>query len=814
MGNRGLNVNRFSDLIEQLQRRDENIDRRLTALIEFLNLEGQDCYEPCEHSHEIEECYAPCGHTHDFPEAGGSFPEVVIVASDASDKWQAVGDYFCDGTDDDVQIQEALDFAATIFGFDTGVSIRFSDGSFNSGAPRPTIVIPSTGNGTIRIGGSGRGVTEVSGFDFQVNAGEVVFSDMLMNNTNIKGGLSVGQLYLSDIEFTAGEGIDYTTTNDALIGVARNCSFGTVEANNLSGWSMYNCTMNTFQVDNDWDFGNRYVGCSFLELILNGVSADVSESEMMFLSCFFEPAGDVTLIGAKDGDFVKNNVTFQSCVFGKEGTVNVSRDWSNLVFNGNVFISRDVSFVINTASYERMRQFSFTNNICLIDYYDITPLDPTYSDFYFQGIEHPVVTGNRFFARHITFDNCTAPMFSNNMIEGWEFTASGDPGVVRGINSSDLTITNNTFLSDGFTNPDSAAVYLDGDTVAAFIDGNTYDKGMGFDANFLDWGILIESGAVDVRIGTNSWTAATSGILSDAGTATVHWLLDREAPIPLASDDGLAIKYELTGDKWILGEPPSPASPASPTSPGAGTGSGAQITGAYDIETPGTYTDAGMSDEFASGTLDGQWTTISGTVGSVTYANNTGSVSMTATPGTGLYDLSTRPGTLLFQSDYTDQFAAYQSTIPSSGEQIIVSMLIPEIPSFANNAFTAGISFTSSTSSPESGTYARCYYDGSDVGAFKLFDGSTLLGSVEQSFAPGRWYMRAIRANSNIYFYVSRDGTIWAEVGVKPDTSMANFWIFMGHYAVPSALGIAPIGGFNWVRHVANTSFDPWPSDS
>ncbi len=117
MGNRGLNISNLADLVEQLQRRDENIDRRITALIEFLNLEGQDCYEPCEHSHEPEECYALCGHTHpeaatpDITVAGDK--SVIVAASNASASWIAAADaadrgFLCDGEADQEELAAAL----------------------------------------------------------------------------------------------------------------------------------------------------------------------------------------------------------------------------------------------------------------------------------------------------------------------------------------------------------------------------------------------------------------------------------------------------------------------------------------------------------------------------------------------------------------------------------------------------------------------------------------------------------------------------------------------------------------------------------
>lgn len=814
MGNRGQNFTRIEDVVAALRRETQNVDGRLTRLIESLQFTHSHPEDVADHEHELSECYAFCDHTHG-DSGGGALPEIVVAASDAPDDWIAVADYICDGISDHEDFSAAFSQAVDESSLQTGVIVKLSPGTFL--ASNDQISLPSNSGKLIHVKGCGQGVTRIGNMRFVLNTGNWMFSDMTVSqNFQWRGGSSVGQLFIRDVHCDPGGGIDYTSTNDSLQGWAAN-SVIDVQAKNTSGWSMYNCDVYELQINNAWDFDNQFVGCRFLNLTMGGIAGtSAGNSQTLFQSCEFTGFSNTQLIGLKVGDNVRNNVSFLGCGFDDSSRFNISRSWANVAILGCYFkAGTDFQVNVNTATYERLRQFSFIGNVVGLNYFDVTPGTPLNTDVIFRGIETPYIASNRFFARHVDLDDCTDPTFTNNLIEGWQFTASGDPGVVRIIDSTDAAILGNRFQHDGFDAGTSAAVYINSDTAGVFVDGNVYDTPMGFDvAATLDYGILIESGATGVRIGTNSWLAAGLGVLSDAGTSTKHWLLDRYMVLPTVSDDGLAIKYDVGSDSWYLDAvAESGGSPGSPTSPG-GSGGGAQITGAYDIETPGIHTDAGMGDEFLLSTLAGKWTTISGTVGTVVYGATTGTVSMTSTPSEGIYDLSTRPGTLLTQTDYSDQFAMYQSTMLGSGEQIIVSMLIPEIPSFANNAYTAGISFTSSTSSPESGTYVRCYYDGSDVGTFKVFDGTSVLGQVTEGFAPGRWYFRAIRANSTIYFYVSRDGTIWAEVGTKADTSLTTFWVFIGHFAVPSSLGIAPIGGINWVRHVANTNLDPWPSDS
>ncbi len=229
-------------------------------------------------------------------------------------------------------------------------------------------------------------------------------------------------------------------------------------------------------------------------------------------------------------------------------------------------------------------------------------------------------------------------------------------------------------------------------------------------------------------------------------------------------------------------------------------GGGGQIGGAYDIEA-GSYTDAGLSDEFNAGTLDPQWTAVNATAGSINFLG---------IPTDPIYDLASRSGTLLVQGD-TNSLGSFRiDQMIASGEQIVASLLIPSFgDQVTGNGFWVGIAVNNNDTGPDVGTRFMCVFDGNDAGDFRVTDGFSVLADLREAFAPGRWYMRMVRSGTQGYFFVSRDGITWAFMSDHDISALDNMWVFGGSAATHS-VPVGAIWGCNWFRHVANINHDPW----
>ena len=243
---------------------------------------------------------------------------------------------------------------------------------------------------------------------------------------------------------------------------------------------------------------------------------------------------------------------------------------------------------------------------------------------------------------------------------------------------------------------------------------------------------------------------------------------------------------------------------------GGGGSSGVEnMTGAYDIEGDGspTYTDAGLSDEFASGTLDGQWTAVGMSSGTVSL--------LTANPTDSVYDLSTRPGSLLVQVKPADHPFLRADSFIASGEQIIASISVAHpgdtVP--GGNTMWAGVGYNDDDTDPYAGNDGQLFWDGADDDrvVFSANSGATGFGIINNSAPSGsRAYFRLVRDSNTIYAYYSLDGSAWSSLNSSTTavSTANNFWlIFDCRAGTPD---FAPILAVNWVRHVANQNLDPW----
>jgi hypothetical protein len=210
-------------------------------------------------------------------------------------------------------------------------------------------------------------------------------------------------------------------------------------------------------------------------------------------------------------------------------------------------------------------------------------------------------------------------------------------------------------------------------------------------------------------------------------------------------------------------------------------------------------------DEFGSSTLDGKWTAVTGSSGTVDLAE-TGEVEK--------YDLATRPGWLLMQAgSAADQKVELRQdfTLPD-GASIVVAMsnaISVEGNSIVNNELWSGISINDNDAGYAAGEYSAifndvqangyrpAFYDGSDLSGLAL---STPMGTMQ--------YFRMDRDGTSIYGYASMDGSTWMPFGplVRSGTA-TNLWIFAE--SVAAAQDPVPIQAVKWIRQ-GTSAFDPW----
>lgn len=223
---------------------------------------------------------------------------------------------------------------------------------------------------------------------------------------------------------------------------------------------------------------------------------------------------------------------------------------------------------------------------------------------------------------------------------------------------------------------------------------------------------------------------------------------------------------------------------------------------ADDTDIP-VYSDAGMSDEFTAGTLDGQWSVVGGTSGTVNL--------ITADPTDSVYDLTTRSGSCLVQIKPADSIAFRVDDVITTGEQILVKMgmVAPgDNPSDANSYWT-GIGFNNNDSDYDAGTHIEMFWDGADVSRI-VWGAAGASGDISHGIVTGTYiYWRAVNSGGTVYAFYSYNAKLWVPIGTGISIGSAdNFWVFFDSKGV--SYTHAPIASIEWVRHIANTNLDPY----
>lgn len=219
-----------------------------------------------------------------------------------------------------------------------------------------------------------------------------------------------------------------------------------------------------------------------------------------------------------------------------------------------------------------------------------------------------------------------------------------------------------------------------------------------------------------------------------------------------------------------------------------------------------------LDDEFDSTTLDGKWTAVSGSSGTVDLLE-TGEVEK--------YDLTTRPGWLLMQAgSVADQKVELRQDLTlADGASVILAISLTvssdDNTGIGANELWAGISINDNDAGWDAGEYNALFFD-VEVNGWRLlhYDGTSAFGATGPSGTTASSpvteliYLRFMRSGSVVYAFWSVDGSSWMAMGSETRSATAtNIWIFTE--SVAAASEPVPIVAVDWIRQGTN-NLDPW----
>lgn len=263
-------------------------------------------------------------------------PHAVTVAASG---YQGVADWYCDGEDDDVQIQAANDYLAEAYG---GGTIRLTEGSYN------ITVALSLSSGVQLIG---RGVTSVLSKDGNDYVIEVIGTS----------GTHKENVAIRDLAITRESG---DTTNNIMVvatyvdglymdGVTFIDSYyGAVKGNIVTRFTVQNCRFNgvayrAIEVQNGDAFicGNEFFGTptrSYYSFGIFAANGRVTIAENMFYDIEYSNSYTPIILNAADGSVVRNNrldglvLELASNGFGGYGLIDLEGGGSDCIVEQNV----------------------------------------------------------------------------------------------------------------------------------------------------------------------------------------------------------------------------------------------------------------------------------------------------------------------------------------------------------------------------------------------------------------------------------------------------------------------------------------------
>jgi hypothetical protein len=213
-------------------------------------------------------------------------------------------------------------------------------------------------------------------------------------------------------------------------------------------------------------------------------------------------------------------------------------------------------------------------------------------------------------------------------------------------------------------------------------------------------------------------------------------------------------------------------------------------------------------DNFTGGSLDGKWTAVSGSSGTIDFEEGGASVAK--------YEVDTANDLLLMQVGHggTEVVELRQDFTLGDGDCMVVA-ISPGLGIDAStgpvaNSINVGIALNDTDTGYNDGNYVQLYLD-TDTGdyLYKLYDGASILASFPGEHDPHTMFLRVNRNGLVYTFFLSLDGMSWTYFGSDTaGSAYDNFWIWAN--CLSSGLTVpVPVQTFHWVRQGTQDLF-PW----
>jgi hypothetical protein len=299
--------------------------------------------------------------------------------------------------------------------------------------------------------------------------------------------------------------------------------------------------------------------------------------------------------------------------------------------------------------------------------------------------------------------------------------------------------------------------------------------------------------SVTVTGSTGDWTEVTDGT---PATKEYDVAYDIATPESRAG----AIKFNSSDD----GEAVTIVYEGRGTKPFAGMFNDLQrIVGPWSINLPKAVADT-PDDDFDASSLDGKWTAVNG---------SSGTVSLTGTSG-AIYQLFPDQSLLAIQVDNGSLVNLRQDYTLADGKSLILAMnaalVLDGQSGISNNELRVGLYLNSDNAGPETGSHTGIVLD-ADADGWRIAAPNGFNSTPVSGTAPGLGdtiYLRILRAGLVYHRFFSLSGLVWVPMGGDTEASaLDNVWI-----ATTSAAAFGtpkPIITFPWIREGSNGLF-PW----
>tara|TARA_R110000782_G_scaffold34955_1_gene83714 strand:- start:116 stop:922 length:807 start_codon:yes stop_codon:yes gene_type:complete len=235
------------------------------------------------------------------------------------------------------------------------------------------------------------------------------------------------------------------------------------------------------------------------------------------------------------------------------------------------------------------------------------------------------------------------------------------------------------------------------------------------------------------------------------------------------------------------------------------------------IDLPKSSADT-IDDDFDSTTLNGRWTVVDGTSGTVDNG-------LASTGEQKIYDLTSVSGFLAMQPhrvSTTQNIELRQDYTLGVGESVVIKMFTAaQVSSNTANEVVLGVWLNDSDAAP--GTGGRCFLaftintDGWEIkGSYTSGAGSTATSTwgdtgSEWAFNGAPMYLRFNRLTSTVYsLQVSLSGNSWTSMKrFTSDTTFSNIWIRCYSAATIPSNQSVPIQLIDYIR-LGSTDLKPW----